>query len=166
VQEAFMIALNRILVPIDFSGTSESALKYGVALTRAFHASLHLLNVPEHPGNAAEAEYPIGLFETMQNAAHDRLGHLLNDTDAQDLKPQCAMRIGQPADEIVRYAREHDIDLIVMGTHGREGVARVVMGSVAEKVVRRSGCPVLTVRSAEHEFVLPDDVPAAGANVN
>ena len=156
-----MIDLHRVLVPIDFSETSEAALTYGVALARKFNARLHLLHVPEHPGEAAETEFPIGLFETMQNAAHDRLGHLLNAVDAHDLKPECAMRIGKPAEEIVRYAREHKIDLVVMGTHGREGVARVLMGSVAEIVVRRCGCPVLTVHHPEHEFVLPDATRAA-----
>ena len=71
------------------------------------------------------------------------------------------MRLGKPADEIVRYAREHDVDLIVMGTHGREGVARVFIGSVAETVVRRAACPVLTLHHPEHEFVMPDAVLAA-----
>ena len=156
-----MIGLHRILVPTDFSDTSQAALKYGVALARKFDARLHLLHVPEHPGEAAETEFPIGLFETMQNAAHDRLGHLLNAEDSHDLKPDCSMRIGKPAEEIVRYAREHQIDLVVMGTHGREGVARVLMGSVAEIVVRRCGCPVLTVHNPEHEFVRVDEVHAA-----
>ena len=152
-----MIGLKRILVPIDFGETSQAALQYGVALTRAFNARLYLLHVPDHPGVAAEAEYPIGLLETMQNAAHDRLGHLLADTEARDLRPECAMRLGTPSDEIVAYAEDQNIDLIVMGTHGREGVARVFAGSVAETVVRRARCPVLTVHHPEHEFVRPDE---------
>ena len=64
---------------------------------------------------------------------------------------------GGPYVEIVRCAQESDIDLIVMGTHGRGFVAHILIGSVAEKVVRRSPCPVLTVRHPEHEFVLPDE---------
>ena len=151
-----MIGLKRILVPIDFSETSEAALRHGVALARAFKARLYLLHVPEHPGEAAETEYPIGLLETMQNAAHDRLGSLLTEAETRELRPECAMRLGKPSNEIVGYAEKHEIDLIVMGTHGREGVARVLMGSVAEKVVRRAACPVLTVRHPEREFVLPD----------
>lgn len=151
-----MIHLNRILVPTDFSGTSEAALRYGVALARAFKAQLHLLHVPEHPGEAAEIEYPIGLFENMQNAANDRLGHLLPEAEARELRPECAMRLGKPTDEIVRYAAEHEMDLIVMGTHGREGVTRAVLGSVAEKVVRRAPCPVLAVHNPEREFVMPE----------
>jgi nucleotide-binding universal stress UspA family protein len=149
-----MIGLKRILVPTDFSETSEAALRYAVELARAFKSQLYLLHVPEHPGEAAEAEYPIGLFETMQNAAHDRLGHLLTEGDMRELRPECAMRLGKPSEEIVRHAAEHEIDLIVMGTHGREGIARAFMGSIAEMVVRRATCPVLTVHHPEHAFVM------------
>lgn len=153
-----MIALNRILVPVDFSETSAAALRYGVNLARGFKATLHLLHVPEHPGEAAEAEYPIGLFETMQNAAHDRLRHLLTDVDANELQPQCSMRLGAAPEAIVDYAQEHDIDLIVMGTHGRTGLARVLLGSVAETVVRTAPCPVLTVHYPERKLVVPSVV--------
>ena len=151
-----MINLRRILVPTDFSETSGAALRYGVELARRFKARLYLLHVPEHPGLAAAAEYPIGLFETMQNDAHDRLGHLLSEADARELRPDCAMRLGAASAEIVRHAAEHSIDLIVMGTHGRQGIARVVLGSVAETVVRNARCPVLTVHHPEHEFVAND----------
>lgn len=153
-----MIGLKRILVPIDFSETSEAALRYGIALARAFKARLHLLHVPEHPGEAAETEYPIGLFETMHGAAHDRLGSLLTETQTHELQPKCAMRIGKPSEAIVAYATEQAVDLIVMGTHGRDGVARVLIGSVAETVVRRASCPVLIVHNMERAFVTSDDV--------
>ena len=122
-----------------------------------FDAKLHVLHVPEHPGESAEAEYPIGLFETMQNAAHDRLGELLTEREIHDLHPERVMRIGTPSDEIVRYAAERGIDLIVMGTHGRTGVARVLMGSVAETVVRKAFCPVLTMHHPAREFVVADE---------
>ena len=151
-----MIALRRILVPTDFSETSSAALRYGVELARRFTARLYLLHVPEHPGEAAEAEYPIGIFDTMQNAAHDRLGHLLSEQETRELRPECAMRLGVPSEEIVRHAAEHEIDLIVI-THGREGMARVLLGSVAERVVRKAPCPVLTVHHPEHEFVEVDE---------
>jgi universal stress protein A len=153
-----MINLKRILVPTDFSSTSEAALSYGIALTRAFNAKLVLLHVPEHPGAAAEAEYPIGIYETMQNAANQRLGDLLSREEITELKPEYVMRIGHPADEIVKFAESHAIDLIVMGTHGREGVARVLVGSVAETVVRRATCPVLTIHYPEREFVANEEV--------
>jgi nucleotide-binding universal stress UspA family protein len=159
-----MIDLKRILVPTDFSPTSEAALRYGIALARAFDAKLFLLHVPEHPGVAAEAEYPIGIYETMKNAANQRLGELLTRDETLELNHEYAMRIGNAPDEIVKFAADHEIDLIVMGTHGREGVARVLIGSVAETVVRRATCPVLTVHYPEHEFVL-EEVAAPTARV-
>jgi nucleotide-binding universal stress UspA family protein len=151
---AIMIALKRILIPTDFGETSEAALSYGIALARVFKSQIYLLHVPEDPGAAAEAEYPFGLFDTMQSAAHDRLGHLLTGGEVGELKPECAMRLGKPSEEIVRYAAEHEIDLIVMGTHGREGIARALIGSVAETVVRRASCPVLTLHHPEPEVVM------------
>jgi nucleotide-binding universal stress UspA family protein len=148
-----MINLRRILVPTDFSLTSAAALRYASALARRFAARVDLLNVADYAGNAAEGDYPIGLVQTMQNAAHERLRRLLTEQDVKELQPGYATRIGLPAEEIVQYAHEHAIDLIVMGTHGREGVMRVVLGSVAEAVVRRASCPVLTVRHPERELV-------------
>jgi nucleotide-binding universal stress UspA family protein len=160
-----MIALKRILVPTDFSECSGAAVTYATALARAFDAELHVLHVPEHPGEAAETEFPIGLFENMQNAAHDRLGKLLSDEDQRVLRTQFAMRIGSPYGEIVRYAQERDIDLIVMGTHGRGFVAHMLIGSVAEKVVRKAPCPVLTVHHPQHEFVVAEEPQTRGARV-
>jgi nucleotide-binding universal stress UspA family protein len=148
-----MINLRRILVPTDFSETSAAALRYAIALARRFAARVDLLNVADYPGIADDAEYPIRIFETMQNAAHDRLRRLLTQREVEELQSDFAMRIGDPAEEIVRYAHEHAVDLIVMGTHGREGVMRAVLGSVAETVVRRASCPVLTVHHPEREFI-------------
>ena len=152
-----MINLKRILVPTDFSETSAEALRYAIALARCFAARVCVLNVADYPGIAADGDYPIGIFETMQNAAHDRLRRLLTEEQVEELQPDCATRIGDPAEEIVRYADEHAVDLIVMGTHGREGVMRVVLGSVAETVVRRAPCPVLTVHHPEREFVVAEE---------
>ncbi len=156
-----MIDVRRILVPTDFSEPSTVALRYAVELARRFCARLYLLHVVDHPDEAAEAEYPIGLFDTMQNAAHDRLRQLLTAEELRELEPHCAMHIGIAADAIVRHAQDQNIDLIVMGTHGRDGIVRALLGSVAEKVVRRAHCPVLTVHHPEREFVLENDaVPA------
>jgi nucleotide-binding universal stress UspA family protein len=153
-----MILLRRILVPTDFSECSEAAMKYGTALARSFGAELHILHINERPGEMAETEFPIGLFDTMHNEARDRLGKLLTPDDQDALRPEFAMRIGSPYAEIVHYSQSNDIDLIVMGTHGRGLVAHMLLGSIAEKVVRRAPCPVLTVRHPQHEFLLPDEV--------
>ena len=158
-----MIGLKRVLVPTDFSRASRTALRYGVALARPFKAQLHLLHVPELPGT--DGVHPFGLFETMRRATRERLRAQLTEAERRELKPERAMRLGEPSEEIVDYALKGDIDLVVMGTHGRQGVARMLVGSVAEKVVRRAPCSVLSVRYPEHEFLTageagPDDIAA------
>ena len=162
-----MLTLKRILVPIDFSEPSEAALKYGIALARGFDAKLYLLHVlAKAPAEPSETvEHPIGPFERMRDAAREHLGNILTDHEAKDLASEFTTHVGTPYVEIIRYAKDHDIDLIVMGTHGRGLVAHMLMGSVAENVVRRAPCPVLTVRYRQHEFVMPDEPIAASARV-
>jgi len=152
-----MISVKRILVPTDFSETSDAALKYGVGLAQTFSAQLYLLHVPGETGENFEADFPTGQFENM---ARERLETLMSGQEARQLRPEYATRIGAPADEIVRYADDRDIDLIVMGTHGRSGMAHMLLGSVAEKVVRGARCPVLTVRHSRHAFVRPEAATA------
>ena len=77
------------------------------------------------------------------------------DAEREKFSAQIVTLVGSPFLEIVTYAKSHDIDLIVMGTHGRGPIAHMLMGSVAEKVVRKAPCPVLTVRHPEHEFIMP-----------
>lgn len=154
-----MIALKRILVATDFSEASEAALKYGRALAEAFNASLDVLHVMEDPFIYAPTSEgympPPHFYEEMETATRDRLNKLLTGADREKLHAQLVSKQGSAFVEIIRYARQNDIDLIVMGTHGRGPIAHMLMGSVAEKVVRKAPCPVLTVRHPEHEFVMP-----------
>ena len=151
-----MIALKRILVPTDFSGCSDAALKYGRALNETFGATLHLLHVVQDPYTqpwAAEA-FPTPLGEMLvqwETQARQRLATLLPEGDRTGAV--IATIVGSPFYEIVRYATEQQIDLIVIGTHGRGPLGHMLLGSVAEKVVRKAPCPVLTVRHPQHEFV-------------
>jgi nucleotide-binding universal stress UspA family protein len=162
-----MLALKQIMVPIDFSEPSEAALKYGIALARGFNAKLHLLHVVAKAAaeGSGSVEYPIGLFERMRDEAREHLHRILTGHQAEDIRSEFTIRVGTPYVEIIRYAKDRDIDLIVMGTHGRGLVAHMLMGSVAENVVRRAPCPVLTVRHPQHEFVMPDESVAASARV-
>jgi len=162
-----MLTIRRILVPTDFSEPSDAAVKYGIALAQGFNANLFLLHVlakapAEHPGSV---EHPIGLFESTRDAAREQLDKMLTDQEAKHVASEFTTRVGTPYVEIIRYAKDRDIDLIVMGTHGRGGVAHMLMGSVAENVVRRAPCPVLTVRHPQHEFVVSDESIAASASV-
>ena len=173
-----MIILKRILVPTDFSEASEVAVRYGVALAKVFKAKLCLLHVEvrhdfdvivegervveESLSEAVATPLPVKADDVIHSAARNLLGKALSQQEETELQVEYELRAsgrGGPYVEIVRYAQESDIDLIVMGTHGRGSVGHMLMGSVAEKVVRRSPCPVLTVRHPEHGFVLPDVVP-------
>ena len=162
-----MIALRRILVPTDFSETSDAAVKYGVALARAFKAQLMLLHVESRHDLEMMVERElvvekelsqVGGTKVPQNPARELLGQILTKEEEAELHAEYVLRAsgpGGPYVEIVRYAKERDVYLIVMGTHGRGFLAHMLMGNVAEKVVRKAPCPVLTVRHPEHEFVIP-----------
>jgi len=154
-----MIALKRILVATDFSEASEAAVRYGRALAEAFGASLDILHVMEDPFVYAPTSEgylpPPQFFEEMDSSARERLEQVLPPADRAKLDARLVIKKGSPFVEIVRYAKNENSDLIVMGTHGRGPIAHMLMGSVAEKVVRKAPCPVLTVRHPEHEFVMP-----------
>jgi nucleotide-binding universal stress UspA family protein len=143
----------RILVPTDFSAPSDAALEYARAVARRFGSSLHLLHVAEDPYRAvytAEVFVPEieGLREEILDNALGRLKQRVTPQDVSELHTTIDAVVGTPAWSIVEYAGGHDIDLIVMGTHGRGGMSHLVMGGVAERVVRTAPCPVLTVRQA------------------
>ena len=152
----------RILVPTDFSEPSDAALDYAKALAEKFGASLHLLHVFEDPfatgAFAAEMYAPVPP-DTRDAMIADAKAHLVErvpDTDSARFFATTEVVTGLSARAIVDYAIANDIDLIVMGTHGRGGLAHLFMGSVAERVVRTAPCPVLTVHSAEAAAVRVD----------
>lgn len=158
-----MIALKRILVPHDFSETSAAAVRYAVALARNFGTQLYFLHVGRQAVNEFDVEFPIGFESAIEDGIHERLLHVVTPEEGAELNLEFVVRSGVPAAEIVRYAEDASIDLIVMGTHGRGFVGHVMMGSVAERVVRTAPCPVLTVRNSNHGFVIPDAVTQIGA---
>ena len=166
-----MIALKNILVATDFGPASEAALRYGRALAARFGARLHVLHVTEYlPLTAAYAygytSLPPNIQQDIEASAAKQTQALLTDEERRtQLGIAATMTGNSPATAIVEYAKRHDIDLAVLGTHGRGALSHLLMGSVAERVVRMAPCPVLTVRDPQHEFVLPDAlaVVAAGA---
>jgi nucleotide-binding universal stress UspA family protein len=155
-----MLTLKTVLVPTDFSDASESALRYGKAMAEKFGAALHVVHVMEDLlAHAWAAEVYVSsmpqLRDEIEKESRQRLEALLTSAERAAFRAETALLAGNPFLEIIRYAKAHDIDLIVMGTHGRGPIAHMLLGSVAEKVVRKSPCPVLTVREAQHEFVMP-----------
>ena len=141
-------AFSKILVPTDFSPGSRLALEYGLALAHRLDARIHLLHVLEDPavtGMWTEAYLDINALREERRADADRLMRaLLKMTGARDATSEIAA--GPVPETIATSASEHAADLIVMGTHGRTGLAHVLVGSVAERVIRTAACPVLTVR--------------------
>jgi nucleotide-binding universal stress UspA family protein len=156
-----MIVLKKVLVATDFSAPSCAALTYGRALARSFGASLHLLHVVENYFLRPTAAVP----HLVQQAKTRMLDDQLTDEDRQVLAARTALEVSdEPAETIVGYAKAQDIDLIVMGTHSRSGLDRLLVGSVAEQVIRTAPCPVLTVRHPEREFIVPDPVEEADSH--
>ena len=154
-----MVAYRRILVPTDFSDTSRFAVSRACGLARRFEAEIHLVNVlPLLDLGPVTTDMPavsrMDLEEKWVRAARDELDALARESRVT-VRVTSEVTRGHPFVEIVRYARAHRIDLIVMGTHGRGAVEHMLLGSVAEKVVRKAPCPVLTVRLPEHSFRLP-----------
>ena len=154
-----MINLNRILYPTDFSEYSAVAAKYACAFADQFNAELHLLHVLEvHSSSTPLFAGGLALAPQVQEskaAAESELDKVLDPQWQKGKRVVEATAEGTPFLEIIRYAKQNDIDLIVMGTHGRSALKQVLLGSVAEKVVRKAPCPVLTVRPGGHEFVMP-----------
>jgi nucleotide-binding universal stress UspA family protein len=155
-----MIDLHRILVPTDFSKFSANALTYGAAFAEKFGAELYLLHVVQDlalfiPEAVLVVPPVLPPVEQFLSAARVALDRVIAGLNLPGVTVHPAVAEGTPFDEIIRFAREKDVDLIVMGTHGHTGLAHILMGSVAEKVVRKAPCPVLSVRHPEHEFVHP-----------
>lgn len=158
-----MILLNSVLVAFDFSDTSKHALTYGHDLAHAFGGRLHVLHVADVISMSAAQFYPEGPGDPEAKAAELALSQLRDVLAAESVEEaEAVVRVSpSAAHAIVDYAKEVHADVIVVGTHGRSGMSRLLMGSVAEHVMRRAPCPVLVVRPSAHEFVLPEPVTAA-----
>lgn len=146
-----MMTATHILVPVDFSEHSARALDCAKTLAQKFGASLHLLTVVPDPFVLPDpgpwyVPLPESYAEGLGQDAESHLRGLLTTAEQTQLRAKSAVAFGDPYREILDYVKRASIDLIVMGTHGRGGVAHALMGSVAEKVVRTAPCPVLTVR--------------------
>ena len=155
-----MVTLKNVLVATDFSEPSEAALLYGRELAARFGATIHVLNVAPVMDTMAAANYVAiapGLQQEIEDDARRALHRLLIDTDRSGPPSiPVVLTASSPAAAIVDYARHHEIDMIVLATHGRGPLTHLVLGSVAERVVRLAPCPVLTVRRPERDFVRPD----------
>ena len=162
-----MLAIRNILVATDFSEPSGVALAYGRDLARNYNAQLHLLHVVEDVMTRYSSEIGIlvpSIQEEVEKASRRELEARLTEDDRRQLHAVAEIETSANiADAICSYAKTHSIDLIVTGTHGRGAVKHLLMGSVAERVVRSAPCPVLTVHAHERDFLIPDALTLAAS---
>ena len=149
-----MIEIKRILIPTDFSEYSQHSLKYAVALAESFQAKLYVMHVWEHSIIGAPTEaYPPEIMVGAEQSERETLNRITDELRAKGIDAEPVFVVGRAYVEIVSRAKQLDVDLITLATHGRKGLSHLVFGSTAEKIVRLAPCPVLTVKHPEHEFV-------------
>ncbi|MBI5968141.1 MAG: universal stress protein [Deltaproteobacteria bacterium] len=160
--------LAKILAPTDFSKFSGFALEWAAYLAVCMKAELILLHViPEEEGRIVEeiigegaiVRIPKGVRQNVvderQKMFKEQFNMAVSGEVQKSLKVEEILKIGNPFLEILKIAKEKEVDLIVMGTHGRTGLAHVFIGSVAEKVVHHAHCPVLTIKHPQYKFIAP-----------
>lgn len=154
-----MIKIEKILFPTDFSDCAKHALSYAIAFAEEYKAKLFILHVvPEVniPTSVKGLSSSLSkLYGELARDANERIKKLVPKRFLEKIEVENIVVRGVPFLEIIKKAKEQKVDLIVISTHGRTGLKQAIFGSTAEKVVRKSPCPVLTVRSPEHEFVQP-----------
>jgi nucleotide-binding universal stress UspA family protein len=152
-----VIKLRKLLVPTDFSDSARHAFNYGLSFAGEYKAELVLLHVVENltVGYASDL-FPVPMAEVFQEIsgyAKTELTKLAEEARARGVSVSELVVQGKPSAEIIRHAAENEVDMIVLGTHGKGMLDQALFGSTTERVVRRAPCPVLTVRKPEHEFV-------------
>jgi nucleotide-binding universal stress UspA family protein len=141
-----------VLIPTDGSEQAKQAAIRGVDLAEQYDATVHIIYVIEHlPTELAVHEYDENTMNDLEQAGTEITGELTARAVEREVDAVDDTLHGIPHREILDYAAMHDIDLIVLGTHGRTGVKRLLLGSVAEKIVRLAEVPVLTVRMTERK---------------
>jgi nucleotide-binding universal stress UspA family protein len=148
------LEVKKILVAVDFSATSNKAFDYALSLARVFEGEVIALHVLEDPilyAPTTDQSYR----EAYERTVQCKLDELTGRHGAEGVNVELVTRQGSPFHEVVEYAKAEHCDMIVMGTLGLGPIQHMLLGSVAEKVVRKAHCPVLVVRPDEHEFVAP-----------
>lgn len=146
-----VIEIQTILAPTDFSAHSEQAVRYACGLAARLGSELHLLHIlseilPAGPDPILMPVMPPEYYQENEARAKETLTRLLDPAWGSPRTVVTAVRWGSPVEVIVAYADDHRIDLLVIATHGRTGLSHVLLGSVAERIVREAPCPVLTLR--------------------
>jgi len=163
-----MLELRRIACPVDFSEFSVSAYRHALSLARHYRAKLfvqHIVELWRHP-SADYAPSAVSFDEfcrELSEKAEERLQEFVKQYAHDEIEPECVVQQGNASDLILSFAEARKADMIVMGTHGRRGIDRFMLGSATERVIRKASCPVLVVRKPAHDTIglgkKPDSVP-------
>ena len=150
-----MLSIKKILIPIDGSDSSMEALRYASSFASEFNITIYLMTVIEPNYGMYDAYAEQIIFAQRETEIMTVVNERLEETEKKAAKMGIkniitATRVGSPYEKIIEFAEEEEIDLIVMGTHGRSGIAHFLIGSVTEKVIRTSPCPVLVIRPDLH----------------
>jgi nucleotide-binding universal stress UspA family protein len=147
---AISLNIRSILVPIDFSVHSKNALKFAIPLAGQFGAALHLVYVVEptiYPADLGFGQVVLpGVEDELREKGAEELQALIEREIGDRVKATCAVRTGNPHQEILHEADEKGVDMIIVATHGHSGVEHMLFGSTADRIVKRSRVPVLTIR--------------------
>ncbi len=152
-----MISLKKILCPIDHSDCSKEALKYAVSFAMKDEAKLlllHIIDIRSFNEGLDAMSTQIPNEETLEQL-RVKLLDCIPEEIRDDMDVEALVIQGIPFAEIIGTAKEKEIDMIVIGSHGRTGISHMMLGSVSEKVVRKAPCPVLTVRKSDQKFSMP-----------
>jgi len=161
------IHLKNILVPTDFSAAADNALSYGVALARQFEATLWLVHVVEPQTFFTGLEgVPIPPLDIGEETARAKelMAEFSKNVPA-NVALRSLVRYGPVMGEISALAKEENLDLVIVSTHGRSGLDRALFGSMAERIVHHAPCPILVVREREHDFVQDSSIPQVGTTI-
>ncbi len=148
------IKIRRVLVPVDFSDHSQNALRYAVAFASQFGAELILVHIVEQMVYPGDWMYPPLASSDFATEKREQILERLKQLSAGvGVKARQIVRLGRAWQEVVEIAKEQKADILIIATHGYTGLKHVLLGSVAEKIVRHAPCPVLTVRPEERDFL-------------
>ncbi len=154
-----MVVFKEIVVPTDFSEYSLRAIDYSVEIAAKFESHVTLAYVVEPLLQAADLTWTTVDFEELnkghRDMAEQELHKIVAERIPRGLRCDTVILFGKPFVEILKYTKDRNADLIVMATHGRGAISHLLMGSTAEKVVRKAPCPVLTVKHPKHVFAMP-----------
>lgn len=149
-----MIHIQKILCPVDFSAPSRNALRYANEFAKAMNAKITVMHVIQPQPIAADVNVPyVPLEIELEKNAKEDLARIVKEEVQEGVLVEQVMAFGLPSDCVIAQAQKENVDLIILGTHGRTGISRLLMGSTAENVIRHATCPVLVVKASEKEFI-------------